>query len=211
MLGKLDSTTDSSLLYNRDRVRLLDSGEFWLSETPHVQSFLPDSSHGIYRNCVWGKFASQAKPDSTPFYVFSVHLEYKVEFLKERQARILLKEVQKIMSQSNGKEQVYIMGDFNTIAAAPALKPFREQHFANVLSDYSKLVSDNVQWSFHAYMGSRLENIFYTIPASLLFTVAHILKFDIPSAILPFDFKVDHIFARNVMQSDLAEIKVLNA
>lgn len=58
LLGNLDDTIDSSILYDSGRIKLLDSGEFWLSLTPEKPSYFEESSGHWFRNCVWGRFGS---------------------------------------------------------------------------------------------------------------------------------------------------------
>src|SRR5690606_30446538 len=67
-----DQQLTVGILYKPERLTLLDSGMFWLSETPDVLSKGWNNSQ--YRICQWGKF--KHKPTQRIFYYFSIHLDF---------------------------------------------------------------------------------------------------------------------------------------
>ena len=75
-VGRDDGNTAgeyAALLYRRDRFALLDSGTFWLSDTPNV----PASKHwgnSITRICTWARLID--RHTAQPFYLFMGSVEY---------------------------------------------------------------------------------------------------------------------------------------
>jgi endonuclease/exonuclease/phosphatase family metal-dependent hydrolase len=83
----------SPILYRRGRLRLLDQGVFWLSETPEV----PDSrswGNGLPRYCVWALL--QERSGEGALLTANVHLDHRsarsrrkgVQLLRQRLPRI---------------------------------------------------------------------------------------------------------------------------
>ena len=60
------------IFYKKDKFELLDSGTFWLSETPEVISKGWDASY--YRICTWVKL--KVKATNKEFYVYNTHLDW---------------------------------------------------------------------------------------------------------------------------------------
>lgn len=70
-----DQQLTVGILYKEERLALLDSGMFWLSETPDVLS--KGWNNTQYRICQWGKFKD--KSTQRIFYYFSIHLDFDTE------------------------------------------------------------------------------------------------------------------------------------
>ena len=64
-----------AIFYKKDKLKLLDSGNFWLSETPEKPGLGWDAA--CIRICTWGKFQVEAKKkkDRKTFYFFN-HSNY---------------------------------------------------------------------------------------------------------------------------------------
>ncbi|RYY34059.1 MAG: endonuclease/exonuclease/phosphatase family protein [Sphingomonadales bacterium] len=108
--GRRGGTGDEhmGLFYRRDRLRLLQSGNFWFSDTPAV----PGSIHwgNLYpRMVTWAQF--KAKLGRT-FFVFNTHFPYRAEDepIRRRAAAFLAARIRDIA----GTAPVVITGDFNT-------------------------------------------------------------------------------------------------
>ncbi|MES2647381.1 MAG: endonuclease/exonuclease/phosphatase family protein [Bacteroidota bacterium] len=105
----------SAILYNKDRLKVLDSATFWLSETPDK----PGSKGwdaAITRVVTWAKFRD--KKTRKAFYLFNTHFDHKGSVARRESARLLLKAVDSIA----GKMPAIITGDFN---AAPLDEPIK--------------------------------------------------------------------------------------
>ena len=103
------------IFYNTTRFTLLDSGTFWLSDTPDVMSKFEDSWH--YRISTFVKLRDL---DGTVLTVFNVHPDYRIEEVRIRQLAVLADRVR----QAEG--QVIVTGDFNAVKGEKALEPFEE-------------------------------------------------------------------------------------
>ena len=106
---------DSVIVYNAARFELLDSGTFWLSDTPDVQSKFEDSWH--YRISTFVKLRDK---DGTVFTVFNTHPDYRIEEVRIRQLAVLADRVR------NTEGKVIVTGDFNAVKGEKCLEPFEE-------------------------------------------------------------------------------------
>ena len=73
-VGRDDGATAgeyAAIFYKQDKVRLLDSGNFWLSETPDRPGLGWDAA--CVRICTWGRFTGQTATDDDAFYFFNLH------------------------------------------------------------------------------------------------------------------------------------------
>ncbi len=94
------------VFYRSDRLQLLESGFFWLSETPEIAgSFGWDAA--CTRIVTWGKFSDIST--GSEFYFFNTHFDHVGQVAREKSAELLL---EKIKSKTSF-EPVFITGDFN--------------------------------------------------------------------------------------------------
>lgn len=109
-VGRDDGKTGgeyAAIFYKTSQLRLLDYGNFWLSETPDRPGLGWDAA--CVRICTWGKFACQTASDDEAFYFFNLHMDH-VGVIARREAAKLI--VQKIREIAPG-EPVIVTGDFN--------------------------------------------------------------------------------------------------
>ena len=109
-VGRDDGNTGgeyAAIFYKTNRLRLLDSGNFWLSETPDRPGLGWDAA--CVRICTWGKFARQTATDDEAFFFFNLHMDH-VGVVARREAAKLI--VQKISEIAPGFP-VIVTGDFN--------------------------------------------------------------------------------------------------
>ena len=69
-----DAGEHSAIFYKKDRFKLLDSGDFWLSETPDKPGLGWDVTC-CNRICSWAKFRDLGT--SKEFFFFSVHFDHQ--------------------------------------------------------------------------------------------------------------------------------------
>lgn len=111
------SSMNNPILYKKDKFEVLESGRFWLSETPEV----PYTGRQ-FRHCIWAKF--KEKNTGKTFYVFNTHLP-TVNRSKAGQleaadlcAKVLIYKMEEIA----GNETVFVMGDFNALDNSEVIK-----------------------------------------------------------------------------------------
>lgn len=118
----------SAILYDRRRLERLDSGTFWLSDTPEV---VASTSWGnrITRIVTWARFrdgaasaagaAGDAGGDAgSTFYVFNTHWDHESQPSRERSAELILQRIE----AREGGGPVIVTGDFNAGERNPAFQ-----------------------------------------------------------------------------------------
>lgn len=107
------------VFYRRDRLTLVRSGNFWLSETPDIPG--SNSWHTPFpRMTTWGLF--EQKAGHRRFYLFDTHLFYREEDepARTKGVRVLLEQMARIVGAS--RLPVVVTGDFNTTPSSDAYK-----------------------------------------------------------------------------------------
>lgn len=105
----------SAIIYKKDRFKLLDSGDFWLSETPDVPGKGWDAKC-CNRICSWGKFKD--KKSGKEFYFFNVHFDHEGVIARIESGKLMIKKIKEIA----GKVPVICTGDFNSTPETEQIK-----------------------------------------------------------------------------------------
>ena len=103
----------SCILYNTNRFEVIESGTFWLSETPETRS--QDWGSACVRICTWALLAD--RESGAPFYHFNTHFDHQ-----STEAR--LKGMQLIIERIAGRDPsapFVLTGDFNAGEDSPPL------------------------------------------------------------------------------------------
>lgn len=98
----------SAIFYKEDRVKLLDNGNFWFSETPEMPGKGWDANC-CNRICSWAKFKD--KQSNKVFFVFNSHYDHEGQIARKNSSLLLLKMIGQIAADS----PVFATGDFNAI------------------------------------------------------------------------------------------------
>lgn len=104
----------SPVFYKKDKLTLLKSGTFWLSETTDKPSVGWDAA--LPRICTWGKF--QTKDGGDSFWFFNLHMDHIGVKARLESAKLVY---QKIQAMCAG-EPVILTGDFNVDQASEGYK-----------------------------------------------------------------------------------------
>ncbi len=107
------------LFYDSVRFDLLDSGAFWLSETPNIPSTGWDAA--LPRVCSFATLQDQA---GKVFTVINIHFDHVGQEARSKSAELLIQKTQ------NFDHPVIVMGDFNL---EPQAAPIRQM--LNVMKD----------------------------------------------------------------------------
>jgi endonuclease/exonuclease/phosphatase family metal-dependent hydrolase len=109
-----DSDEHMGVFYRRDRLRVLESGDFWLSDTPEVPGSI-SWGHPLPRMVTWALF--QRIADGQRFYLFNTHLPYREEDedARTRGVRLLISRIAALPSDV----PVVVTGDFNAPPGNP--------------------------------------------------------------------------------------------
>jgi len=110
----------SLILYRKDRFQLLDSGTFWLSDTPEK----PGSTswgNSITRICTWARLreheGESPAAGARTFYVFNVHLDHQSQPSREKGIDLVLQRI----GRREFPDPVLLTGDFNAGESNPVV------------------------------------------------------------------------------------------
>ncbi|CEN34662.1 endonuclease/exonuclease/phosphatase family protein [Capnocytophaga cynodegmi] len=95
-----------AVFFDKKKFKLLDSGQFWLSQTPKVPSKGWDGTC-CNRITTWLKL----QQGNTKFFVFNTHFDHEGKVAQRESATLILDKIKEITG--NSKANVILMGDFN--------------------------------------------------------------------------------------------------
>lgn len=94
----------SAIFYRVDRIQVLDSGTFWLSETPEKVSKGWDAA--LNRICTWAKMKDRAT--RRVFYFFNTHFDHIGPVARHKSAELLVARIRETVGE---KYPVFCSGD----------------------------------------------------------------------------------------------------
>ena len=131
------------IFYRKDKLSVLNSGTFWLSETPDIASRSWDA--GYNRICTWALF--ECKISKEQFYVFNTHFDSKGKDARLQSASLINERIQTL----TGNKPVAVTGDFNF---QPDSVPYSEM-ISKGLSDSKKISEYDPRGSEGTFNGFR--------------------------------------------------------
>lgn len=133
------------IFYLKDKFELIDSGTFWLSETPDKPSLGWDAC--CNRIATWGIF--KELDSGMELIVFNTHFDHIGEIARNNSARLLIK---KVTGLANGRT-VIITGDFNATQNSEPIKKLIGDHgqFSLANSSEKAQLSYGPKWTFHDF------------------------------------------------------------
>ncbi len=102
----IDKGEHSAIFYKKDEFKLLNKGDFWLSQTPDTPSLGWDATC-CNRICSWVYL--QHKKNGKKFYFFNVHYDHQGVVARKESSKLILQRIKKIA----GNAPVIFTGDFN--------------------------------------------------------------------------------------------------
>lgn len=120
-----DAGEHSAIVYKKERLELLDHGDFWFSETPDVPGKGWDATC-CNRICSWAQFKD--KQSGKKFFVFNSHYDHQGKVARKNSSLLLLKKIEQIA----GNNPVFATGDFN---ATPDDEPIQIIYDSGKLND----------------------------------------------------------------------------
>lgn len=113
----------SSIVYKKDRFKLLNSGDFWLSETPDKPGKGWDATC-CNRISSWAKFKDLNTKKE--FFFFNVHFDHQGVEARRQSGILMVKKIKEIA----GNSTVILTGDFNSTPDTEQIKSIQ-----TILSD----------------------------------------------------------------------------
>lgn len=159
----------SAIFYRKERLVLLDNGDFWLSDTPYKPSNGFPSAGGsttYKRICSWGKFYD--KQAHVILYHFNTHLDLD-ETNRQQSYYLIRQKITEIVGST--KAPIIITGDYNAVQTGEAYRLFHDSGF--LYDSYekakAKFITNGTCPGFNAGNYStvsgelrRIDHIFYT-------------------------------------------------
>lgn len=122
----------SAIFYDRERLRLLDQGTFWLSDSPEE---IASTSWGnsITRICTWAHLEDLRSGAS--LHVFNTHWDHRSQPSRERSAELILERVRELAAGG----PVLVLGDFNAGEANRAFRRLLEDEETPLLDSFRQV------------------------------------------------------------------------
>lgn len=142
-VGRDNGRTDgeySAVFYKKDKFDLLDSGTFWLSETPDKPGLGWDAA--CIRICTYAFLKEKAT--GTEFVHFNTHLDHRGEIAMQKGAELVAIKANELFP---GKTAVFT-GDFNVTPESAPCKAVKDGGFVDSRDVAVKTDMGN---TFHAY------------------------------------------------------------
>ncbi|TGD78949.1 endonuclease/exonuclease/phosphatase family protein [Hymenobacter wooponensis] len=105
----------SAIFYKKSRLKMLQTGDFWLSQTPEKPSKGWDATC-CNRICTWAKF--QDLKTKQEFYFFSVHFDHEGVEARRQSGKLMVQKMQEIAKNT----PVICVGDFNSTPDTEQIK-----------------------------------------------------------------------------------------
>ncbi len=125
-VGRDDGETQgeySAILYRPERLIVLASGTFWLSDTPTVPGSIT-WGNACTRICTWGHFRD--KSTGQCFYLYNMHLDHQSQPSREKAMDLVLQRI----DQRPVQDPVFMTGDLNADENNPTIKTIKAKTFA---------------------------------------------------------------------------------
>ena len=94
----------AAIFYDKQKLHLIDSGHFWLSETPDKPSIGWDAA--CIRICTWGLFETHG----LQFYFFNLHMDHVGVVARRESAKLVVARIREMAGENT---PVVLTGDFN--------------------------------------------------------------------------------------------------
>ena len=160
-VGRDDGKTGgeyAAIFYKPDRLRLLDQGNFWISETPDRPGLGWDAA--CVRVCTWGRFAGQTATDDESFYFFNLHMDHVGVVARREGAKLIVRKIREIAQGA----PVIVTGDFNVDQKDEIYSIFTESGLLkdSYLATRLRFAENGTFNSFDTelYTDSRIDHIF---------------------------------------------------
>ena len=151
-----DGGEHSAIFYKTERFKLLESGNFWLSETPDKPGKGWDATC-CNRICSWAKF-KDAHTKKT-FYFFNVHFDHQGVVARRESGKLRLQKIREIA----GNTPVIFTGDLNSTPETEQVQTIQtvlnDSYKVTVIPPYGPVGTFN-GFRFDAPLKDRIDYIF---------------------------------------------------
>jgi endonuclease/exonuclease/phosphatase family metal-dependent hydrolase len=146
----------SAIFYKKDRFTVIETGNFWLSETPDVPGKGWDATC-CNRICSWGKFKD--RKSKKIIFVFNVHFDHIGVIARKESGKLMVEKIKAIA----GNYPVICTGDFNSSPETEQIKLMAEylndSHNISQLPPYGPKGTFNHRFA-NPITGDRIDYVF---------------------------------------------------
>lgn len=146
----------SAILYKKARFQVIDSGNFWLRETPDKPGLGWDATC-CNRICSWVKFSD--KYTGRPFYVFNVHFDHQGVVARRESGKLMVAKIAEITQGA----PVICTGDFNSTPETEQINRIsavlQDAHEVSKMPPYGPVGTSN-GFRFTAPLKHRIDYVF---------------------------------------------------
>ena len=170
----------TAIFYKKDEFEILDSGDFWLSETPDVPSIGWDAV--CKRVCTYAKL--RRKTDGYAFLYINTHTDHMGKKAKAKGAALIAEKARALADDL----PIYLSGDFNSTPDSKPIKILKEAGFFDT-RDYAENGEPDYGDTWHAYgrFPTLLIDYIFTGQKETVKNFGRITTPTSPDAILPSD------------------------
>lgn len=138
----------NAILFDPARLELLESGGFWLSETPERHSRSWETR--VARSANWALFGSEAGP----LLHLNTHLDHKSGPARRNGSLLIIGETEKLIQNLRPAIPAILTGDFNCRPGTPTYENFAQAGFVDTFLAAGNRDEKGIN-TFHAFKGTR--------------------------------------------------------
>ncbi|UJP63412.1 endonuclease/exonuclease/phosphatase family protein [Mongoliitalea daihaiensis] len=133
----------SAIFYDPLTFKLLQKGDFWLSETPTIPSVGWDAA--MNRICSFGQFQTE---EGIVFWVFNAHYDHVGQKAREESSKLIMGKIKELNSKN---DPVIFMGDLNVTPDNIAYKTIIQSDFLKDSYELSEQAPHGPIGTFNAF------------------------------------------------------------
>jgi endonuclease/exonuclease/phosphatase family metal-dependent hydrolase len=143
----------NAILYDPKRLELLDSGGFWISETPEKYSRSWEAR--VVRSANWVLF--RVLETELSLLHLNTHLDHKSGLARREGSKLILEKAAEIADRRGDAPPIVVTGDFNSRPGSPTYRSFAE---AGYVDTYLAAGNEDTEEAntFHAFEGARFRD-----------------------------------------------------
>ena len=143
----------NAILFDPERLELLDSGGFWLSETPVKYSRSWEAR--VVRSANWALF--RLLEVGLSLLHLNTHLDHKSELARREGSKLILRRAEKLAASVGDAPPIVVTGDFNNRPGSPTYQNFVAAGFLDTFLAAGNQDTEDAN-TFHAFEGPRFRD-----------------------------------------------------
>ena len=143
----------NAIFFDRERLKPLGRGGFWLSETPQEHSRSWETR--VARSANWVLFG--LRETGLPLLHLNTHLDHKSGLARREGARLIVRRVEELLRRYGEETPVLVTGDFNCRPGTQTYRTFAEAGLSDTFPTSGNEDGAGAN-TFHAFKGSRYKD-----------------------------------------------------